>query len=154
MNHCLSCGQQTLNPKYCSRRCAAIANNQAKPKRLRRRYFCQVCGSEAGHRRKFCERHSARSKPTAHTTLAEIRQRARYQANARIRQMARRAYRDLALPLACCVCGYATHVEICHKHSIAEFPDLTLVAEVNARDNLVCSCPNHHWEFDHGLLSL
>jgi hypothetical protein len=25
---------------------------------------------------------------------------------------------------------------------------------VNSLDNLVGLCPNHHWEFDHGLLQL
>jgi hypothetical protein len=154
VNQCVNCGRETPNPKFCSRRCSAIANNQAKPKRQRKRYVCLVCGSEAGHRRNYCALHSTRTAVSAQTTVREIRQRAQFQANARIRQMARRVYRDSGLPFRCCVCGYSTHVEICHKRSISEFPDDTLVSEVNANSNLVCLCPNHHWEFDHGLLSL
>ncbi|MGQ0604270.1 MAG: HNH endonuclease [Anaerolineales bacterium] len=108
----------------------------------------------SGYRRKFCTAHSTRATATDYTTLADIRRRATYQANARIRQMARRAYRQYGLPLQCQVCGYSTHVEVCHKHGISEFPGNTLVSEVNSRANLVCLCPNHHWEFDHGFLSL
>lgn len=137
MNQCLNCGRETSNPKFCSRRC-----------------FCQVCGSEASHRRKHCDTHSVRTIATNQITVREIQRRAKFQANARIRQMARRVYRDRGLPLRCCICGYSTQMEICHKRSIAEFPVYALVSEVNAQDNLVCLCPNHHWELDHGLLSL
>jgi hypothetical protein len=154
VNRCVQCGRPTANPKFCSRSCSASANNRSKPKRLRRPFTCQVCGSEAGYRRKYCEAHRPRLTPSLETTLRDIQQRARFQANARIRQMARRVYRASGLPLACIICGYSAHVEICHKRSIAEFPDHALVSEVNARENLVCLCPNHHWEFDHGLLSL
>jgi hypothetical protein len=154
VNQCINCGRVTTNPRFCSRSCSATANNKAMPKRRRRRYFCQVCGSEAGHRRKYCALHGTRAEVTQQTSIRDIQQRAQYQTNARIRQLARRAYRDSGLPLRCVICGYSTHVEICHKRSIAEFPDHALVFEVNARDNLICLCPNHHWEFDHGLLSL
>jgi hypothetical protein len=154
VKQCSNCGKETVNPRFRSRRCSAIANNRAMPKRQRKRYFCEVCGSEASHRRKYCDTHSVRTAATNQITVREIQRRAKFQANARIRQMARRVYRDCGLPLRCFICGYSTHVEICHKRSIAEFPDYALVSEVNAQDNLVCLCPNHHWELDHGLLSL
>lgn len=154
MNKCMTCGAETLNPKFCSRKCSAILNNQGAPKRKRKRFFCQICGSEAAYRRKFCETHQPRAALTSSTTVGNIRQRAKYQTNARIRQIARRAYKAYGLPLHCQICGYSTHVEVCHKHGIAEFPNDTPVSEVNSRENLVCLCPNHHWEFNHGYLSL
>ncbi len=155
INKCLTCGAETSNPKYCSRRCSAVLNNQHMPKRKRKRFFCQICGSETAYRRKFCEAHQPHLILTKRTTLGEIRRRAKYQANARIRQMARRAYKAAyGLPWCCQVCGYTLHVEVWHRHSIAEFPDNALVSDVNSCDNLVCLCPNHHWEFDHGYLSL
>lgn len=154
MNLCLTCRSETANPKFCSRRCSISFNNRLKPKRTRRRFFCDICGAEAGYRRKFCAKHILRGTITSQTTIGVIRSRSKHQVNARIRQLARQAYRRLGLPLSCQVCGYSTHVEICHKRGISEFPDNALVSEVNSLQNLVCLCPNHHWEFDHGFLSL
>ena len=54
----------------------------------------------------------------------------------------------------CKICGYTNHVEVCHLKSVADFSSDTLVAEINHQDNLVYLCPNHHWEFDNGLLDV
>lgn len=58
MNKCLQCGKETTNPKFCSRSCSAIYNNQ---RRKKRKYYCQKCGILIGegqkyHRRKFCDK--------------------------------------------------------------------------------------------------
>jgi len=37
---------------------------------------------------------------------------------------------------------------------VSDFPDAALIAEINDIANLVALCPNHHWEFDHGVLTL
>jgi len=55
--------------------------------------------------------------------------------------------------MACAVCGYDLHVEVCHIKDIKWYPDDTLVAVINHLDNLVALCKNHHWEFDSGHLS-
>lgn len=52
----------------------------------------------------------------------------------------------------CKVCGYDTHVEVCHIKSVSSFCDDTLITEINSIDNLIGLCPNHHWEFDNGLI--
>ncbi|WP_394804943.1 HNH endonuclease [Hymenobacter monticola] len=52
------------------------------------------------------------------------------------------------------MCGYDTHYEVCHIKPINEFMPTDFVADVNRLNNLVALCPNHHWEFDHGLLSV
>ena len=54
----------------------------------------------------------------------------------------------------CCVCGYDKHVEVAHKKAICEFPDTATIQEINAEDNVLGLCPNHHWEFDNGILHL
>jgi predicted restriction endonuclease len=54
----------------------------------------------------------------------------------------------------CEVCGYNTHVEVCHIKSVSSFSDDTLITEINSIDNLVGLCPNHHWEFDNGKIKL
>lgn len=56
--------------------------------------------------------------------------------------------------VACAVCGYTIHVEVCHIKAISSFPLTATVAEVNELVNLVGLCPNHHYEFDHGLITL
>jgi len=155
MTQCINCGKLTQNPKFCSRRCAAIYTNKLAPKRKPAHYFCQVCGIETGHRRKFCDLHQPNSlRSYDHVMLGEIRQQAKYQANALIRRLARRAYTESNLPYRCYICGYSTHVEICHIRAIQSFPDSALISWVNSPSNLVALCPNHHWEFDHGQLSL
>jgi predicted restriction endonuclease len=58
------------------------------------------------------------------------------------------------LPRCCSVCGYSRHFEVCHVRSIQDFPENTPMSVVNSVDNLVALCPNCHWEFDHGVLSL
>lgn len=60
--------------------------------------------------------------------------------------------RTKTLPRKCLVCGYSNHVQVAHIRAISDFPRDTLVSVVNGFDNLSLLCPNHHWEFDHGLL--
>jgi predicted restriction endonuclease len=51
-------------------------------------------------------------------------------------------------------CGYSKHVEACHIRRIADFPASATVGEINHADNMLVLCPNCHWEFDAGLLSV
>jgi predicted restriction endonuclease len=54
----------------------------------------------------------------------------------------------------CKVCGYKSHVEVCHIKSVSSFGNDDLIDEINSIDNLVGLCPNHHWEFDNGIIEL
>jgi predicted restriction endonuclease len=54
----------------------------------------------------------------------------------------------------CKVCGYDKYIEVCHIKSVSSFGDDALITDINAVDNLVGLCPNHHWEFDNGHLEL
>jgi hypothetical protein len=51
-------------------------------------------------------------------------------------------------------CGYEKHTEFCHITAISDFDKDTKLSVVNGEANLVILCPNCHWEFDNGLLSL
>ena len=55
---------------------------------------------------------------------------------------------------SCIICGYSNHIEVAHKKAVSEFDDNTPVSEINSVDNLIALCPNHHWEFDNGILTL
>lgn len=54
----------------------------------------------------------------------------------------------------CRACGYDKHFEVCHIKAVTDFTDDTLISEINSPDNLVPLCPNCHWEFDNGLLTI
>lgn len=56
--------------------------------------------------------------------------------------------------LSCAICGYDKHVEIAHIKSVSSFNDDATIREINSIDNLIALCPNHHWEYDNGLLNL
>jgi 5-methylcytosine-specific restriction endonuclease McrA len=73
--------------------------------------------------------------------------------NSNIRNLNRTWNKELT-KLPCPVCGYAIHVELCHKIPISKFPKTATLGEVNHPSNIIQLCRNHHWEFDHGILEL
>ena len=75
-------------------------------------------------------------------------------ARSAIRKIAWKTYMTHNPSPSCAVCGYDKHVEVAHIKSVAEFDDSATVKEINSIDNLIGLCPNHHWEYDHGLLKL
>lgn len=155
MPQCLTCGSDTGNPKFCSRSCAAKYTNQHFPRRKSSVYICLTCGTQTSNRRKYCDIHQPNARKTYElTSIGEIRRQAKYQAHALVRRLARRTYKTSGSPNQCYICGYSTHVEICHIHAIQTFSDNVSITQINSQDNLVALCPNHHWEFDHGLLTL
>jgi predicted restriction endonuclease len=50
----------------------------------------------------------------------------------------------------CHSCEYDKTTELAHIKPLKHFKDSDLVGET-FEGNLVRLCPNHHWEFDHGL---
>lgn len=71
-----------------------------------------------------------------------------------IRRYAQQSYIDSGNEMKCAVCGYDKHVEIAHIKAVSEFSDDTTIKEINSIDNLIALCPNHHWEYDNGVLKL
>lgn len=67
-------------------------------------------------------------------------------------QRARRFY-GLNFPnQECEICGYNAIVEIAHVKAVSSFSKDTTVKTVNELSNLIGLCPNHHREYDKGLL--
>lgn len=54
----------------------------------------------------------------------------------------------------CSVCDYTLHIETCHVKAISSYPPEATIEEINVVTNLIGLCPNHHWEFDNGYLTI
>lgn len=130
---CPVCKTLTTNSKYCSKKCTSIftANKRRKSKILKEKIdilelsIGEYCGNHGTH-----ERH------------------------AKLREIARKVYKKNSGEMKCKICGYSTHIEICHIKPLSKFSKCDKIKEVNAFENLVALCPNHHWEFDHDLIKL
>ena len=159
MTICKQCGKETTNPKFCNRSCSAEWTNTHYTKRKKRRVFCEVCGVEItdlgkhSYSRRFCDKHHPQNRDWDAITIGEIRNRYGYQKHSRIRSQAQTVYKQSGKPKVCNVCGYSTHVEICHIQPIESFSDDTPISVVNCIGNLVALCRNHHWELDHNLMT-
>lgn len=157
--------------KYCSCRCMAIVSNKTHtkrkkvdrppekmpPKGMRARKLrpCNVCGKTVkGYAHAKC-------KPPVREvcTLKDAQDRACLNGkhpswrNSYVRTMGRALNKDLSRS-GCQVCGYSTHIEYAHIRPITDFPEDSLLSMVNHPDNMLILCRNHHWEFDHGVLSI
>lgn len=140
--------------KYCSSTCSAKYNNAAKPKRTKQLKVCELCGLEKAEKRnKFCSecKHIKRGDITLGEAI--YRDLHKSSAFALVRTRARSIAK--ALGWSCCfICGYSKIIEIAHIKPIKDFDENTKISEINDVKNLVPLCPNHHWEFDHGLTEL
>lgn len=158
MADCLFCGNTTRNKKYCSRSCAAKRNGALFPKRRKSFRKCAVSGCDSptvSCKKSKCESHHQdylNSLPV-NTTIGEIRKRLVLRGkhpswtHAQIRSIGRRWHKEL-LSLPCNLCGYAKHVELCHRIALSTFKDDTPLSTVNSRENVVQLCRNCHWELD------
>ena len=150
MSICKNCGKETENPKFCSRSCAAIANNTLYKKR-KPKNKCTECGKPVVSSRKHCKNCFKDSLSSFdRLTIGEIKQNNKsWQSNNNIRTRARKVALNNTSVKSCAFCGYDKHVEVCHIKPVSEFPDDATVLEINALENLILLCPNCHWEFDH-----
>ena len=71
-----------------------------------------------------------------------------------IQKNARSTYFENTVSPKCEICGYSHHVEVAHIKPVSEFSKTATIREINSIDNLIGLCPNHHWEYDHGILKL
>jgi hypothetical protein len=158
---CNNCGQQakkaTTEVKrsksgkmYCSRSCAAKINNQEHPKR-KMEGLCK-CGKPIHKFLTYCS-YCYQISLIDDKTYGELKGVTKYQKNSRIRGHARKKYLKSNLTKCCVLCEYSTHIDICHIKEISSFPDNATIKEINDLSNLIALCKNHHWEFDHNLLS-
>ena len=134
---------------YCSVKCS----NKSRDPVI---YYCG-CGVEVGRgylcRKRKCDECCPNTVDWSRITLRDLREdKGTKQYHARIRSLARSVYLRAGKPLHCLVCGYSKHCHICHIKDIQYFEVDTPISEVNAIENLVALCPNHHWEFDNNSL--
>ncbi len=149
MKKCTSCGNDTPNPKFCSRSCAASYINVVSPRKVRTK-VCKKCPAFIRQERTYCENCTGIREMKTRTLEQSISSwggRSRYN---NVRHNAHVIMKNE--PRVCSVCGYDKHVQLCHIKAIHSYPLDTLLSVINSRENLVFLCPNHHWELDHGLL--
>ena len=75
-------------------------------------------------------------------------------ARSAIRRDAEKVFNNSDKAKKCAICGYDKHVEIAHIKAVSDFEDSAIIAEINSIDNLIALCPNHHWEYDNGIINL
>jgi len=56
--------------------------------------------------------------------------------------------------LECQICLFDVQVDVCHRKDVAVFAIEDKVLEINANENLVILCPNHHVMFDRGMIDV
>lgn len=130
----------TRAKKFCNRSCAASYNGARYPKRIPKPKAPDRVFGEA----------------MKIITKEELFENSGTWARARasIQSNARKVWRWDGRLFACSVCSYANHAEICHIRAVSDFEGSATIGEINALNNLVALCPNHHWELDHGRLKL
>lgn len=151
---------QTKQKKFCNHSCSASFNNKKVPKR---RWTCNRCGLEKTRPSKHARVCEDCKKPSIKLgddfTVGEIRDRyknskyGRMNVHTLIRDRARHLLKRLDAS-SCMICSYDKHVDAAHIKPIVDFDAKALISEVNALTNLLALCRNHHWELDHGLISL
>ncbi len=123
---------------------------------------CKSCGIEIHRRKTFCQQcEENRCRTTKNgiinnnSVIEDVIYKNHHKSAgfALIRSRSRKLALDNGMN-SCLVCGSSTCIEICHIKPISEFDPKTKISEVNSLDNLCVLCPNHHWEFDHGLIKL
>lgn len=151
---------------FCSKSCAASFNNRGVKRHPRKTYACKTCKNKFENTNKyrskiFCSKECKKGsyKVNDSSTLLEIQNMSSAVhkhpswRNANVRHHCRSRNKKL-LELACAVCNYSKHVELCHIKAIKDFDLSATLAEVNAKANVIQLCRNCHWEFDNGLLKL
>lgn len=156
---CKQCGgavpyQARIYNVFCSHSCSASFNNIRREKKTRK---CSTCDKVLKTDTDSCiQCFIDRSIiEFGERTLSEFNStyaRHRYQ---KIRSHAHRVAKQvLKLEKKCAVCSYDLYVELAHKKAIRSFSPDSKLKEINHPDNLIYLCPNHHWEFDSGILVL
>lgn len=75
-------------------------------------------------------------------------------ARSAIQKNARKVFFENTEECKCAICGYTNHIEIAHIKAVSEFDGSDTIEVINSIDNLIALCPNHHWEYDNGILKI
>jgi hypothetical protein len=133
--------------KFCSRSCLGLNIN-----RVVKGFVPPLCGCG---KKKYktsklcneCRQKTIRKKKEEKTikSLAVLNSHPMYKNNV-IRKHAKKVMMDKKIDKICIICDYNEHVECCHIKPISKFSDDAKLKDVNAKENLIYLCPNHHWE--------
>lgn len=147
---------------FCSHSCSAQYSNKNRKKK----HYCIICKKQlpftSTPNRKYCSKECRnKSKLNNIDNLLFykkgdlIKERGYFNARSSINKHANKTYKEYhGTKLSCKTCLYDKHVEIAHIKAVADFNDDSLISEINHINNLISLCPNHHWEYDNGLLEL
>lgn len=168
--------------KFCNLSCAAKFNNRHYPKDFpgpknpKRKVKskepvgkCENCFNEISYNKeqgrnrwiyiKYCENCDTKVKRRAAKILnltkgSIFTSRSWQAARSLIQSNARKIFKIANPTMKCLICNYTNHVEVAHIKSVSSFPGDTKISEINNINNLIGLCPNHHWEYDHGVIDL
>lgn len=141
---------------FCSRSCAAKSNNRKFHKRISVVSTECACGKRIRKTSKYCmkcQKIATRKERGAATIGDKTYDNHKYAKYSYIRYSAREVAKENGMD-SCKNCGYKKCVEVCHIKPIHTYSPETTISEVNDISNLITLCPNCHWEFDHGDLTL
>ncbi len=149
----------TKKQLFCSKKCCNAQMTLDYRKRLAN--YCLDCKQPTNAKGGRCRSCLATYKCflTLDTTLKEHYESLKFASKhpslrqTQIRLMAKYHNKHL-IGLPCQKCGYDKHTNFCHIKPLHSFKLSATIREVNHTSNLLILCPNHHWEFDHGLLKL
>ena len=169
-NKCMYCGKIILladgqricdlkRKTFCNTSCAAKFNNhKRKITTSDITTICPTCGGKKSRNGRLCRICSRDEKLLGQfykITKGELfKSRGYFNARSLIQGHALAMWKRFGSKSICTVCGYNNYVEVCHIKSVSSFSDSATVLEINDINNLVSLCPNHHWEYDHGVLKL
>lgn len=172
-SYCKECGQKIeinfekgITPfsaskrSFCSRSCSAKWNNEKIPKRVKdkTKTICPCCNGEKSYCAAICLKCKKRKNLEVAwgnrlgDYILNSASRAKYNSVRRWANVYMHEYDDREKK--CEICGYDKVVQVAHKKPIWKFSEDDLMREVNAKDNLMWMCPNHHVEFDKGIVML
>lgn len=148
---------------FCSKSCSTSFHNKINPKRKAEIRLCKKCGKEVkgkNPKSKLCmDCGKELTEKFKNFTFGEYKSHVRITVKGycrisdRVRYLNRSWNKNL-LSLSCQYCGYGTHIDLCHKKPISKFSDDSKLSDINSLSNNIVLCPNHHWEYDHGILDI
>jgi HNH endonuclease len=144
---------------FCSQSCSGKYHNRVNPKpRTSKTWWCPECGERKARHIPICSRCAGKPPSVELEKLVKsdlFGTRKNWQsARSSIQRHARKVYANSDKPKYCALCGYDRYFEVAHLKAVSSFaPDSRIVEEINNINNLVALCPNHHREFDNGLLT-
>lgn len=164
---CKSCSNAVnAQRRYCSNECREVGRLRNANKRAGSNVYSKrssrskadgkdlcSCGNVKMTRSISCKK--CASSLYLQTTLGELRDLATRDAQVyntlrgRSRSLARKQF-----VMACGICGYDFHVDVCHIVGLSTLPDETTVEDATGVNNFVLLCRNHHWELDHNALDI